>query len=664
MFDNYSLELAKIFKWAEKEMLNLKHPYVGTEHLLLSILKNCNDIECILKKYNVTYDIFRNKIIELIGSASKKSNYVLWTPLLKRIVKNSELKKTEKSKITPHDLLKSLLEEDDGIAIRILNEMNVELDSVYLDLKDDNTNSNRLELYSLGKNLQDIVNMNETVVGRDKEISKIIEVLIRKNKNNPLLIGEAGVGKTAIVEELARRINNGKVPLKIKNKKIIMLEMASLVAGTKYRGEFEEKLNRIIRELENNPDIILFIDEIHAMVNAGGAEGAINASDILKPYMARGSIKIIGATTTNEYNKYILKDKALARRLEVINIFEPGYNETINILNGIKESYELYYNINISDNNIKTIVDYTSKYLKNSYNPDKSIAMLDLLCAKKSLIECEERNNKIINKLKQIKEEKNNMVKNNNYKKALEYYTAEKRLEKEINENNKTELSDKEIGEFIKDYCNINNSISVDKMQILEKKLKEKISGQDLAINKIIKGLKANFKSCLPSFLLIGSSGVGKKETVQLISKCLNRKLVRIDMKDYSNPFSIYKLIGGEPGVLYNNDECEFDKIKYNPNSVLLIENIEEANIQIYNMIKKILEERIINNNKGDKIDFSFTYIFITTNNCSNSKIGFLNHNNIESKLNESELKVDNIINYYNYKQNGSKFIKNYLEKV
>ena len=488
MFDNYSLQVEIIFKEAEKEMLDLKHPYVGTEHILLSLLRNDDEVIKIFNKYGVTYKSFKQKLINLIGESSKKSCYILWSPLLKKVVYNSELKIDNKKEIKPLDILESLLEEDEGIAIRVLDEMDIDLDSIYMEIKNDKKSSDRLEIFTIGKNLQKTVNMDEKIFGRDEEITKIIEVLVRKNKNNPILIGEAGVGKTAIVEELARRINKGEVPSIIKDKIIVVLEMGSLVAGTKYRGEFEEKLNRIIKEVENNPNIILFIDEIHTLVNAGGAEGAINASDILKPYMARGSIKIIGATTINEYNKYILKDKALSRRMEVINILEPNVEQTINILKKIKHSYEQYYNIKLTDENIKTIVDCTSIYLKNKYNPDKSIAMLDLLCAKKSVMESFYVDNILNNRLKRIREYKNNMVERNDFGKALEWYNTEKELEVKMINNPQIKLEHNEIINFVKSHCNIKTDIGNNELNTIKRKIKEKVIGQSLALNEIFKG--------------------------------------------------------------------------------------------------------------------------------------------------------------------------------
>ena len=358
MFDKYSLEISRIFKDAEEEMLELNHPYVGSEHLLLSLLKNSKVIANIANKNNLTYDNFKKELILVVGSSTKKSKYILYTPLLKRIINLSLEEANEKRiELNAIHLFKALLEEGEGIAIRLLYGMNIDLEKLYDEVKDNvKKNNKKLEIFNIGKNLMDITNMDEQVIGRDKEISLIIETLIRKNKNNPLLVGDAGVGKTAIVEELVRRIKKCEVPKILQDKKIVMLEMGSLVAGTKYRGEFEEKLTKLIRELENNPEIILFIDEIHTIVNAGGAEGAINASDILKPYLARGKIKVIGATTTGEYNKFILKDKALNRRFELIRVLEPNTNETINILKNVKINYENHYNIKISKENIKDIV--------------------------------------------------------------------------------------------------------------------------------------------------------------------------------------------------------------------------------------------------------------------------------------------------------------------
>lgn len=384
MYNNYSFEVIKIFKNAEIIMLELNHAYVGTEHLLLSMLKVSDSINKLMTKYGLTYDDFLSELNEIVGKTKNNPGIVIYTPLLKRVIKNAQ-DLAKKNKVTATDLLISLLEEGEGIAIRIMLGMHLDLDSLYDELKKNGKkNKKNLEIYKIGKDLNSEVN-SDLVIGRDKELNEIIETLLRKNKNNPLLIGDAGVGKSAIVEELARRINSDSVPEKLKNKRIVTLEMSSLVAGTKYRGEFEEKLNKVIKELEDNPEIILFIDEIHTISNAGGAEGAINASDILKPYLARGKIKIIGATTTSEYNKFISKDKALRRRFELIKINEPKKDETKEILSKIRPSFEHHYNVKITKENIKEIVDLTDKYILDRFNPDKSIDLLDSICAMKEV---------------------------------------------------------------------------------------------------------------------------------------------------------------------------------------------------------------------------------------------------------------------------------------
>ena len=317
----------------------------------------------------------------IVGIPKKNIEVNLYTPLLKRILSSalSDAKENNKGVVTESHLIVALLDEGEGIAIRIMIGMNINIDDLYdeLRVKPQDIKKEKLEIFNIGRVLNDKVEEFDEVIGRDKEINEVIEVLLRKKKSNPLLIGPAGVGKTAIVEELAKRINAKDVPFPLLNKKIIDLPMGDLVSGTKYRGEFEERLTKIIKEVIKNKDIILFIDEVHTMVNAGGAEGAINAGDILKPYLARGELKVIGATTTEEYEKFIAKDKALERRFETILVTEPSLDETKEILLGLKSSYENHHNIKITNQNIEDIVFLASKYLFKKKNPDKTIDLLD-----------------------------------------------------------------------------------------------------------------------------------------------------------------------------------------------------------------------------------------------------------------------------------------------
>ena len=633
MFDKYSLEISKIFKCAEEEMLSLHHPYVGSEHLLLSLLKNSTTISNIAKKYDLTYESFRKELILVVGSSSKKSTYILYTPLLKRIINLSLDEANEKKEeLNALHLLKALLEEGEGIAIRLLYGMDINLEKLYDELKDNTKKNNKkLEILNIGKDLMDSTDMDEQVIGRDKEISLIIETLIRKNKNNPLLVGDAGVGKTAIVEELVRRIKRKEVPALIQNKKIISLEMGSLVAGTKYRGEFEEKLNKIIKELENNPDIILFIDEIHTIVNAGGAEGAINASDILKPYLARGKIKIIGATTTNEYNRFILKDKALTRRFELIRVLEPKIPETIDILNKIKKSFEKHYNIKISKDNIKDIVELSNKYILDRNNPDKSLDILDSVCAMKEV------DSYTINKIADLRKEKENiikeketMVKENDFKKALYFHNKELEIEDKINKINnksgritKTDIMNLLLKKYNIPKLDFNN---------LDKYLNKNIIGQEEAIAKIVSLIKSHNSGKPLSLLITGSTGVGKTQTIKLISKYLSIPLLKLDMSEYNSDISITRLIGSPSGYIGYDDGSLFDKIKMEPFTCILVDEIEKASPKVLNLFLQILDEGIITNAKGEPINFKNTFIFATSNIKGTKKIGFM-----ETKINYNQ---------------------------
>ncbi len=641
MVNKFSFSISKIFKTAEEEMFTLHHPYVGSEHLLLSLLKLDKNIQKLASKYNLTYDKFREELILVVGTSTKKSSFVLYTPLLKRIINLAmeDARELEEELNCMH-LFRAMLEEGEGIAIRILYAMNINLDGLYDDLSNNTSKiNNNLELLKIGKSMNDLVNSDDLVIGRDKELSLVIETLIRKNKCNPLLVGEAGVGKTAIVEELVRKIAKKEVPTFLQNKKIVMLEMGSLVAGTKYRGEFEEKLTKVIKELENNPDIILFIDEIHTIANAGGAEGAINASDILKPYLARGKIKIIGATTTAEYNKFILKDKALNRRFEVIKVIEPTIYETEEILKRIKPSFESHYNIKITSQNITDIVKLTDKYITDRKNPDKTIDILDSVCAMKEV--ASDNTAKILeyeNAKKQIVTKKENMVKSHNFKKALEFSCAEVKIDKEIKKatNQALKITEKDILTLISRKCNIPILESKTNFKSLGKYLKNNLIGQDEAIDKIIDNLQ-NYDEDKPlSLLLTGSTGVGKTETVKQISKYLNMPLLRLDMSEYNQDITINRLLGSSAGYVGYDDGAIFDKIKMEPFTCILVDELEKASPSVINLFLQILDEGFVTNAKGEKIDFKNTLIFMTSNVKGSKKIGFMdtkkNYNEFFSK--------------------------------
>lgn len=625
MYNNFSLEVSTLFKGAENEALKLKHSYVGTEHLLLSMLKNDENLISFFKEYDLSYNNFYRELITTIGPTDADKCCAIYTPLLKRVMKYA-LEETESSRLTSRDILIALLEIDEGVAIRILVNMDIDIEDMYDNLKKNKKQYNqKLEIFNIGKNISEDIDMDEVVVGRDKEINLIIETLIRKNKNNPLLVGEAGVGKTAIVEELARRIKKGLVPTELNNKKIVSLEMSSLVAGTKYRGEFEEKLGKVIKELESNPEIILFIDEMHTMVNAGGAEGAVNASDILKPYLARNKIKIIGATTNAEFNKFIFQDKALTRRFEVINIVEPSISETKNILYKIKPTFEKHYKITINNEVIDEIVSMSDKYILNRFNPDKSIDVLDSLLAQKrveskksqKLLKLHEEKQKII-------KEKEVMVKNNNFTEALRLKDIEKKLNNKIKKvNNERDIvTCRDVKNYI--YTKLNIPLLNNNLKNLQDYLQTKIIGQDMPIQNIIKTLAHKEESLPVSILLTGSTGVGKTQTVKEIAKYLDIPLIRLDMSEYNTEITINKLIGVSAGYIGYNDESIFDKVKINPYSCILLDELEKAHPSVINLFLQILDEGFITTAKGEKLDFKNTYIFMTSNACINNSIGFI----------------------------------------
>lgn len=434
MKNNKNDLIKKILNKSELERINLKHPYVGSEHLLLSILSYKNGLSTFLKDYGVTYDLFKKNLLQVVGKCKKDNPKNLYTPLLRKVLARYNIKNKNSDNCVEENLFISILDEGEGIAIRIMLKMNVDLDDIYIKLKEKQKISMMIETNKVGVLLNKSVD-NSCVFGREEEIEKIILSLTRKKKCNPILVGPAGVGKTALVEELARRINNKNVPTTLFNKKIYLIDMGSLISGTKYRGEFEERLNIIIKELENDKNSILFIDEIHTMVGAGGAEGAINASDILKPHLARGTIKCIGATTTKEYNKTFLKDKALQRRFEVINVTELSDDKMINLMSKVKKEYESFHNIKIPNHLLSKIIELSNLYIKNISNPDRAIDLLDSSCAmakvlKKSVLEEDDIINAVYFKTS------NKLLKN---KKKLTI-NFEKTISKYLNKNDSNDL--------------------------------------------------------------------------------------------------------------------------------------------------------------------------------------------------------------------------------
>ena len=691
MISNFNEEAQEILTKAKLEMLELKHPYVGTEHLVLAILHTPNELTERLSKYNLTYQKFKKEIINVIGKGSKKSEFFLYTPLLKKVIENAimDSKDNNNGVVTINHLFAGLLDVGEGIAIRLFMSMNLDLDNIYDEFTEKifnspSTKESHLLIEELGTNINTLAKNNELdpVIGRDEEIKKIEEILCRRTKNNPLLLGAPGVGKTAIIEGLALLIEEGKVPPKLQNKQIISLDMASAVAGTKYRGEFEERMKKIITEVENNPHIILFIDEIHTLIGAGGAEGAIDASNILKPALARGKIRCIGATTTDEYKKHFEKDKALERRFQNITIEEPSIEQTREILNKLKPLYEEYHNVIITDPIIDKILSLSDKYLYNRFRPDKQIDVLDEVCSKVN-IKGNENIIKLQTNLKQIRDKKELYIKENNIKKAYEYKIKETEYKNNITINNEpTTVTEKDIATIIssKAHIPVYEIIKDNKkdIEILENKLKENIIGQEEAISKLVnlaKRIKLGYKDnkCL-SLLFSGSSGTGKTKLATIFGELIsNQKVIKLDMSEYSDSTAISKFIGSTAGYVgYDDNKYVLSQIKDHPNATIILDEIDKAHPKIINLFYQILEDGLITDAKNNQICFKNNIIIMTSNIGKNkANIGF---NTSKSSINE-ELKdnfniaflnrIDEIIKFNNLnKQDIEKIINQKLHNL
>lgn len=556
----FNKSVCRILEIAEQEMLNCHHPYVGTEHLLLALLKN-NNIREICIKYNLTYKNFKKELIKVIGMASKESVNILYTPLLKIVIENASKKANKEQKeLDEFYLLSSLLNEQDGIALQIVSNMGVDTESLTNEINKPSL------IYQLGVSLNE--KESDRVYLRDKEINEVMEILLRKNKNNPLLIGHAGVGKTAIAYELAHMIKEGNVPDKLKNKEIVLINTSTLIAGTKYRGEFELRVNNLIKEVMKCKNIILFIDEIHTIVKTGASDGSIDAANILKPYLARGDIKIIGATTYEEYNEYIKKDPALVRRFTPVMVNEPSNKDMLTIMDKVKKNYESFYDLKINKNTIKYLIDITYKYLPNLYNPDKCIEVLDTVCSKKLI----------------------DMYKDNSKNKII---------------------SNEDIYDVIKNRVNI-STLREDKINELYDELKEKYN--EKIVKNIVNLIKDNkFNKYM---ILDGLDKNNKIKIIKYISSKFNINMININCEEYNDDYSLSKLLSND--YLYN-------KLEEYPFSFIVFNNYDEANKVLYNLIKTMINSGYITNSLNKKLYLNNSIIFLL-NNKEESNLGFNNN--------------------------------------
>ena len=650
MFSRFSEDAQKVLLMTKKEMLDLKHPYVGSEHLLLAILHNRDlEITKFLEECGLSYDKCRSEIISVIGIGKSSNDWFLYTPLLKRVIENAMLDcKDEDMVVSVEGLFISLLEEGDGVANRILMGMNIDIDYLYDKFTTKFTFKNGkngkklfIEDFAVDYNKKYNIDGFDPVIGRDEQVNRVMEILLRRTKNNPLLIGEAGVGKTAIVEELVRRIEIGSVPKKLLNKRVLSISVSTLVAGTKYRGEFEERINQMIEELENEPDIILFIDEIHTLVGAGGAEGAIDASNILKPYLARGKIRVIGATTNDEYIKFIENDKALDRRFQKVSINEMSSDETENILLHLRETYEKYHSVVIDDIVVSEIVNLCNRYVHNGKFPDKAIDIFDEACAKASIVDndLDKKLRSYSLELKDIRNRKNQAIIEHDYDNARKLKDLELKVEaqydKVLFKVEKKEMIKKVALDNVYSVISNRTKIPVNYLKgidydVICKRLKKTIIGQDKIIDDMFKNIKNKsyvINNRPTTLLLVGKSGVGKTFFVKEYAKLLyqDNSFIRLDMSEYVDSFSTTKIIGSPPGYVgYKENKTLVDRIKYNPYSVLLLDEIEKASPSVLKLFLQVFDEGFMTSSTGEVVNFSNVTIFMTSNLGTNRRsIGF-----------------------------------------
>ncbi len=647
---------------AKKESLNFRHGYIGTEHILLGILKEDGYAKGILEKNGVDYSKINKTVDKYLGKGEiviPKSE-LLFTPRTKVLFDEAfkEAKKLSHKTINPEHLLLSILNENDGVAYTMLTFTKINLDKLKNDIKDflesdvAKDNSQEIEeddldekmpmLTKYSSNLTRLARQGklDPVIGRSKENQRVLEILCRRIKNNPCLIGEPGVGKTAVIEGLAQRIIDGNIPEILKGKQIYSLDLTSLIAGAKYRGEFEDRLKKVMAEIKDNKNIIIFIDEIHSIIGAGGAEGAIDASNILKPSLARGDIQCIGATTIEEYRKHIEKDSALERRFQPVLVEEPTNDETLEILRGIRGKYEDHHKVKITDEALEAAVNMSDRYVCDRFMPDKAIDLIDEASSKiriETLVDPPDLK-ELNDKISRIKREKENCIQIQEFEKAASLRDEERKLKNELEEfsnewtkNNSEKIlivKKENIAKVVSSWTNIPveklTEEESNKLLNLEENLHKRVIGQNEAIELVAKavrrarvGLK-NPNRPIGSFIFLGPTGVGKTELSKALAESIfshENNMIRIDMSEYMEKHSVSKLIGAPPGYVgYDEGGQLTEAVRRKPYSVVLLDEIEKAHPDVFNILLQILEDGRLTDGKGKVVNFKNTIIIMTSN--------------------------------------------------
>ena len=661
MHISYTKQAANAVRYAAKKAKEMKHPYIGTEHLLLGLREEFSGVAGqVLAQNGVETEKIMQLMDELIAPreempASQKPKE---SPRLRYILANSEKEahRLRTAEVGTEHLLLSMIRDVDCVAARILITLNISLQKLLKDilnasgvdpkdyqdeLQDESRGSGSvIEQYCTDMTARAEEGKQDPVVGREEEMYRLMQVLSRRTKNNPCLIGEPGVGKTAVVEGLAQRIAAGVVPEKMKDKRIYTLDLPGMIAGSKYRGEFEERMKGLISEVESNGNIILFLDEIHTMIGAGGAEGAIDASGILKPSLARGELQLIGATTITEYRKYIEKDAALERRFQPVSVAEPSKEQCLEILKGLKGRYESHHKVLIRDEALEAAVSMSERYITDRNLPDKAIDVLDESCSKVSLkgYKVPENLTALDLRLKELEKQKEESIKNGCFEEASllqkEQEEAEKKSEQlkkrfqKKTSSSQPEVTEEDIAEVVSAWTKIPvqklAESDTDRLKKLESVLHQRVIGQEEAVKAVARAVKRGRvglkdpKRPIGSFLFLGPTGVGKTELSKALAEAMfgnEESMIRVDMSEYMEKHSVSKMIGSPPGYVGHEEGGQLsDQVRTHPYSVLLFDEIEKAHPDVFNILLQVLDDGHITDSKGRKIDFSNTVIIMTSN--------------------------------------------------
>lgn len=642
------------------------HNYIGTEHILYGLTKEGTGVASkVLELQGITADKIAEEIEILIGRGEEIEDVadIGFTPRSKRIIENAfiEARKLGSELIGTEHLLIGIMREGDSVAVRIMMDLKADPQKLYNEIikvinEEDNTSVNAKQGKSKARgsfNQTPTLNQFGTdltkraadgkldpVIGRKEEIERVIQILSRRTKNNPCLIGEPGVGKTAVVEGLAEKIIGEDVPEMLKNKRVVSLDIASMVAGAKYRGDFEERIKKCLEEVKKAGDVILFIDEVHTIVGAGSAEGAVDAANILKPLLARGEVQVIGATTLNEYRKYIEKDSALERRFSPVNVGEPSFEETIQILKGIRDKYEAHHNVKITDEAIKASVELSTRYINDRFLPDKAIDLVDEAASrvKMRIYTQPESIKKLEDKITELDKDKEDAIRSQDFEKAAklrdkakeEKEKLAKEKEKWHNKNTKsvTTLTEEDIAEVVSSWTGVPvqklTQSENEKLKNLETILHQRVVGQNEAIEAIAKAIRRGRVGLkdpnrpIGSFLFLGPTGVGKTELSKALAEALfgnENAMIRVDMSEYMEPHSISKLIGSPPGYVGFDEGGQLtEKIRRKPYSVILFDEVEKAHPDVMNMLLQILDDGRLTDAQGRTVNFKNTVIIMTSN--------------------------------------------------